>query len=283
MITEQERTKNRETLEKFLVNKEIPKEFCVNDPNIMPYGFIYVIENLVNHKKYVGSTYSVWQGIKRPRPLVSMHKRATMYIYEYNKYSKTPNDAPRDIIKAMIEFGIENFIMYPVAETVRWNHIELETFFIDKFNTIKNGYNMNYPVNTRRLGGNSMSEIDKKTRSIPIVAINMQGQEIIFADSMKLFADFVGTSKDMIKNVTRKGMPYKGWFVFYLDKPKREHILVNNVINDQDKRLQDRHSEEAKKRYKRLYDEIDLFIIDRLIDRHFPGFKLLDNIVYNVE
>jgi len=173
--------------------------------------------------------------------------------------------------------------MYPLAETTKDTHGIAEKYFIRKYNTD----NPNYGYNVTRGGslvgkiGRKMNPDDKKLRSDKVIAVHMNDKKLIIADSMKLFGDYVGTSKDMIKNAVRKGMPYKGWFIFYTDAEKRKYILINNVINDQDKRTQDRHSEKAKTFYTELCNSISGYLsLDKSSDEYFPKFNILPNLEY---
>ena len=76
-----------------------------------------------------------------------------------------------------------------------------------------------------------MKARDKLIRSEGIISVNMNTKQIIISQSMKLFGDYMNSSKDMIKNSVRKARPYKGWFSFYIDDEKRNYILRNTVLN----------------------------------------------------
>jgi len=280
-----DRILNQEIKKKFLVNKPIdPIHKIPNIYNLDRYGYIYCIENLLNGKKYIGSTYSLNIGVANSGPMASLQKRASQYIYEYNKAlkSKGVKKIHRPIIQAMIDEGIENFIMYPIAETLQPVHTDMENYFINLYDTIKNGYNLDEAINTRKTSRSNLSAKEKLLRSEPIIAVNMNQQKLIFSDSMKLFADYLHTTKDLIKNANRTGKPYRGWFIFYIDSVKREDVLINNVINDQDKRSQDRHSEKAKNFYKTLYDTIGLYLKNypKTNQEYFPNFEKLDDLKY---
>lgn len=235
MANESKIIQNRKILSSFLEIRSIPDQYKApykpNERN--PYGYIYCIENKINNKKYIGSTYSVWVGISEPNMIVPLKKRASHYIYNYNRmknYSETDKLLLRPIDKALVDYGIENFVMYPIAETTRENHIEAELYFIKKFDTIVSGYNSHFVRSYKNRVGRSLSPMDKKLRSEPIIAINFKDKKIIMSDSMKLFADFIGSSKDMIKNAVRSCVIYKGWFIAYASEEKRNE-LMNKLIN----------------------------------------------------
>ena len=110
---------NRKMKYEFLQLRPIRKEFKLHDDEI-PYGYIYCIENKKSGRKYIGSTYSIYVGIKRPSPEAPLLKRASMYIYEYNRAleGKPRNSTAktiRPVILAMVRDGIDNYVMYPLA------------------------------------------------------------------------------------------------------------------------------------------------------------------------
>lgn len=277
--------RNKEMMKGFLVNREIPKEYRLDD-DIIPFGYIYCIENIKNNNKYIGSTYSIWTG-SRPSVMSQLGKRASHYLYEYNsaiKMISSNKDVPikynRPIIAAMVQDGFENFIMYPIAETTREVHIAAEQFFINKYNTIENGYNLVKAVSLPgySLSHRNMTANEKQIRSENIICINNNEKKIIFSDSMKLFADYMNSSKDMIKNCNRMGRPYKGWFVFYIDNEKRLYVLNNNVLGD--KMLNVKRSESSKDFYKTLYGMITLYLKNLNNKEYFPDFTILPPLEY---
>lgn len=277
---------NRKMMENFLINRPIEKEYQLPDPTEIPFGYIYCIENIKNGKKYIGATYSVWTGSK-PSAVSQLGKRASHYLYEYNSALRLEAENKtlgqrynRPIIKAMIEEGFENFIMYPIAETTRLTHTAAEKFMIDKFNTIQNGYNIaNAPSNIRVNGMNrKLRAEEKKLRSEAILCVNMNDKKLLMSDSMKLFGDYMGSSKDMIKNCNRMGRPYKGWFIFYIDPDKRAYILDNNVLGD--KMLNVKRSDKSKNFYKTLYGIVTLYLRSNANKEFFPEFEILTPLEY---
>lgn len=282
---------NRILLNSFLVNREIPDQFKIpklDNPYNVPFGYIYCIENINSKKKYIGSVYATWSGIQNPSALMQLQKRASNYIYEYNcaleSVDKDKSKRIRPIIQAMLDEGFQNFIMYPIAETTRETHIAAENYFISIYNTIADGYNAVKAYSSFRNENNpigkKLSAEDKKIRSTGIICIHPNDKKIIFSDSMKLFGDYMNSSKDMIKNCNRTGKPYKGWYIFYTDEDKRSYILNNNVLNDQNKRPQDRHSDKAKLFYQTLYGTVTLFLRSGNKD-YFPNFEFLTPLEYN--
>ena len=280
---------NKEIMDRFLVDREIEERFRLPAGEVK-YGNVYCIENLKSGKKYIGSTFSVWTGVKNPSPCSQIRKRASQYLYEYNaalKQSPSIWETLRPIIRAMVKEGIENFIMYPIAETTAANHELAENYFIEAYNSIEDGYNVQRLYN----GGNPyvrmrrvQSRADKIARSEPILAINLNRKELVLVDSMKLFADYLGTTKDIIKNQARSGRCYKGWFIFYIREDKRAEILNNYIIPDnlgiQKNGHSRNHSEKYKKFYVELYDAVNKYLKQPILSGRFEDFTLLDPIEY---
>ena len=270
--------KNRQLLSQFIVDKKIAPEYTED----VPFGYIYCIENIVTHKKYIGSVYSLMIGKDKPIPSTQLRKRASNYIYEYNKVMKDETSARqfrRPIILAMVKDGFDNFIMYPLAETNPENHGDMEKFFINKFDTIKNGYNVNPAAANMHKVGTKLMAKDKLLRSEGIISVNLNRKELIISDSMKLFADYLGSSKDMIKNSNRKARPYKGWFIFYIDTEKR-HYILNGILDDSLTKNGNGHSDAAKTHYKELVSIIDEYLRDFTLGEQFSDFTILDPLVY---
>ena len=284
-ITPELLKENKEKLKCFLQEKPIPIEYKIQLFDKL-FGYIYCIENLKTTMKYIGSVYSGWIDIKNPHPYSSLRKRASHYIYEYNssmRQESSIKNTNRPIIKAMCEYGFENFIMYPIAETTNKNHAMAERYFINKYNTIDNGYNTIPGRGYNKHNGRKLSKKDKLIRSDPIIAINLNHKEIIFSDSMKLFADFLGTSKDIIKNNNRSGRSHMGWFIFYINDEKRHYVLNHYVIQNNlgvQKRGNPRyHSEKSKQFYLELFNNISSYIKDPYSEL-FSEYTKLDRLEY---
>lgn len=267
-MTELELLDNRRILSNFVKFKEIDPQYKL-PKHIKRFGYVYCIENKKNGKKYIGSSYSRWMDVKNPSVWNQLRKRATNYIYDYNNLVKSIKEDPRNIssgrpiIRAMYEEGIENFVMYPLAETIEDQHFAAEEYFIKKYDTVNNGYNFQ-SVNGkyhrfRNHMGTPHTEEEKKKRSTEIICISPSTKKIIFADSMKLFGDYMNSSKDMIKNSVRKCRPYKGWYCFYTDYDKRNHIIQINVLGD-GLPVGHRHSKESAEISVEFHNEITKYL-----------------------
>ena len=87
-----------------------------------PLGIIYIITNKVNSKVYIGQT----------RKSLSERMRHHFSRYETCKKLK----------EAIEQYSKENFL-YSVLELVPYSELnDKETFYIEKYNSIKNGYNI---------------------------------------------------------------------------------------------------------------------------------------------
>lgn len=84
-------------------------------------GYIYKITNLINNKVYIGQTSRTiatrW----------SQHKNSSLTVDTH-------------LYRAMRKYGIENFIIEPIEETVLLN--EREIYWISYYNSFEKGYNM---------------------------------------------------------------------------------------------------------------------------------------------
>lgn len=279
MVEKSELDTNRALISKFLQDIPIQKKYLEKEP----FGYIYCIENKKTKMKYIGSTYSRMIGNAKPIPYTQLRKRASNYLYEYKCVLNNKSSAKqysRPIIKAMCEDGFENFIMYPLAETRRSNHAEMEKMFMRTFDTLNNGYNVNPAGANMNKSGTKLMAKDKLLRSEGIVAINPNRKEIIFSESMKLFGDYLNSSKDMIKNSNRKGRPYRGWFIFYIDRNKRSFVLEHNVLNEEGKPKNEAHSEKAKAHYKELCETVGRYLESPNANEYFIGFTVLPMLAY---
>lgn len=65
-----------------------------------------------------------------------------------------------------------------------------------------------------------------------VAAIHLQKKIVFICANGRIFGDYVGTSKDMIKNTNRKGSICKGWYIIYLDKDERD-LIYERKMNKQ--------------------------------------------------
>jgi len=100
-------------------------------------GYIYLIENKINGKKYVGCT------------IYTIEHRFQEHIKAINKF---PN---RPLYRAMKKYGIDNFSISILEECDESLLTEREVHWIEELNTYKNGYNAT-------LGGEGRRTIDQE-------------------------------------------------------------------------------------------------------------------------
>jgi len=277
--------RNRELLKNFIYDQPIDPAYSIPFGS-KAFGCIYCILNKINKKRYIGATYAIWVGTAHEDPITQIKKRATDYLYDYNKaISETSSSQKtlRPIIEAMVKYGFENFIIYPICETTEDTHYDLEKYFISLYKTLdpKFGYNVVFGGNSIRKIGSRMTADYKRTRSDPIICINLNEKKIIFSESMKLFGDYMNSSKDMIKNVNRSALSYKGWFVFYIDKEKRDYIL--NSQYDPKFNPTRKHSSEALAFYTGLHNSVSHYLDkdDKTNNEYFSDFEVLPELKYS--
>lgn len=89
-------------------------------------GYIYKIQNKINGHVYIGQT------VKR------LEKRFQQHRNNYNK----PYFSQLSLYKAFNKYGIENFTFEQVEEIPNDQLDEREKYWIEYYNSYKNGYNM---------------------------------------------------------------------------------------------------------------------------------------------
>lgn len=177
---------------------EIPDEFK-NDYKSKGFYWIYIIENTKNHKIYVGQTNN-------------LYLRCLRYLGFY--FRKTSDQYMTTVL---IEEGIGNFKMYPIRKTDNRSYInELEKYYIKKYNSIENGYNISPGGSLNR--DRKYTNMTKMAKSKVAVAINPEKKEIIFTTGLKLFGDYLGKGKDMVKNTARRCSQIVGYYIIYLNE-----------------------------------------------------------------
>jgi group I intron endonuclease len=177
--------------------------------------YIYVIHNQSNGKKYVGKAKNIYD-------------RAAAYIREHIRKDESEgyvHAKQRPIMQAINNYGIENFIMYPIATCDDINKAGyLEQTFINSLHTLwPEGYNISTTIDTRLhpTNGYPHSVATKILKSKFIACINPDSRDFIIASGMKIFGDFLHTSKDIVKNCARKPCKHRGYFVIYLNDSDR--------------------------------------------------------------
>lgn len=195
----------KETLFKSFLIIDDYFEKTIYDKNIY---FIYKITNLKTNEVYIGKAKNIIQ-------------RAKNYI---NYFLKGDN-VESLLIKDMVKIGIENFLMEIIetADNSKSARIK-EIYYIDKYNSIKTGYNKilgsadyenrNYSRNII----NMHTVYSKVIKSKNMCAINPETNEIIFSTGLKLFGDLIGRHKDEIKSFAKRQTKVNGFFIYYLNR-----------------------------------------------------------------
>lgn len=177
---------------------------------------IYKITNLLDKKVYIGQT-------------CNFRKRLSDYKNIHKKENPT-----QAVAKAIRDHGTENFTI-EILEFCDTNSLNiLEDKYIDLYKSYDQKYGYNYAstngANTElsrkrkseaHIGLKESSETKRK-KSNMILAI--KDDVIIICDSGKLFGDFIGKSKDYIKNCLRQPSSVQGYRLYYDDYNKRQDI-----------------------------------------------------------
>ena len=185
---------------------------------------IYKVTNLINGKSYIGQT-------------TNFRKRLSDYRNIHKKVNLT-----QPIALDIRYYGTDNFTIEIVKLCNPDKLSKYERKYIDKFKTEnpKYGYNIFSNINSSQNNEESrkkksISHIGlketsdtKRKKSNSIIAI--KDNSILICDSGKLFADYIGTTKDVIKNALRQPFTYQGYNLYYNDYYKRQEIR-NKMIN----------------------------------------------------
>lgn len=89
-------------------------------------GYIYKIQNLINDNVYIGQTVK------------TVEKRFQQHRNNYDK----PYFSQLTLYKAFKKYGLENFSFEVIEETENEKLDEREKYWIDYYDSYKNGYNM---------------------------------------------------------------------------------------------------------------------------------------------
>lgn len=179
------------------------------------YGIIYKIENIINHKVYIGQT-SQERGFKDRycRKGRGIERVYNSYLYE-QKHNRCYNV---HLFKAIEKYGFDAFVVdeiFDVALT-EYELNEKEIFYIEKFDSFRNGYNST-------LGGDGTSgyqpPIGKNHKqSIRVCQISPDGTLIKIWDSFGDIQRELGLGKGAIANVCTGRKETSGGFVWVYEK-----------------------------------------------------------------
>ena len=179
------------------------------------YGIIYKIENMINHKVYIGQT-SQERGFndRYCRKGQGIERVYNSYLYEqkHNRYYNV------HLFKAIEKYGFDAFVVdeiFDVALT-EYELNEKEIFYIEKFDSFRNGYNFT-------LGGDGTSGYKPPTgknhkQSIRVCQISPDSKLIKIWDSFGDIYRELGLGKGAIANVCTGRKETSGGFVWVYEK-----------------------------------------------------------------
>lgn len=188
-------------------------ENCIN----RDISCIYKITDNTTGLVYIGQT-------------INYRKRSSDYKNAQWKNKKHP------IYKIIAEKGDEYFTMEVLEICSPEDLTERERFYIEKFDSANpmKGYNItsgfvndsNNPLSRLRksISHMGLKESDETKRKKSNMIIAIKDNDIMFCDSGKLFGDFIGKSKDMVKNCLREPSSISGYRIYYADPVKRNEI-----------------------------------------------------------
>jgi len=172
---------------------------------------IYVIENIINNKKYIGSSKNIHKRIKKHFELLKRNKHHSLYLQNsYNKHGKS------------------NFKYYLLEDCLTENLLKTEQKHLDNIKNWKNSFNM-----SKIAKGNSFDlsthpneiEIRKKISE----ASKGRGSKpfIIDNNKYKTLKDAANEFNVDIKTISYKIKNWKYKNYYYENKPK-EGEFINN-------------------------------------------------------
>lgn len=207
-------------------------------------GFIYLIENDINHKKYIGLT---------TRTIEERWK-------EHLRYSKIKNYS---LYLAMRKYGVENFHIKEIQEEKDFDKLkELEKYWINYYNTYYDGYNQTFggegtiKIDAKEIehlykNGETITTISKKTshcrnsitsilkrKNIKIIRKIIKGKEVeayndngILEKTYPTIRDAAldtGLSRSCLSNAIKYNFRRNGYFW----KEKNSNVDIKLVIKD---------------------------------------------------
>lgn len=183
---------------------------------------IYKLTNTVNGKIYIGQT-------------TDFRKRMNVYK-NISKQKMITGKGP--ITLAIDKYGHENFTADILKRCNADELAKYENYYIKTLDSANPSIGYNITINNSSTANDSISRMNKsiahiglkessdtkRKKSNMIIAIKPEKKLILICESGKIFADYVGTTKDMVKNCLRQPSICRGWRVYYDDYKKRQII-----------------------------------------------------------
>lgn len=188
--------------------------------------YIYKITNLKNNKCYIGKTHNI-------------ENRVSQYINNYiNNTRKT-----RKIHRAFGKYNIINFRMEVIDIADDDEGVQKEIYYIKKYNSVENGYNDNYSScyhkkKTRHGNYGKLHTPETKARKSKfIAAVNITENKIVFSSGMKLFADYINSTKDIVSHAYNRCGSVYGYYIVSINPNDSEKQLchINKLMNKKSK------------------------------------------------
>lgn len=179
---------------------------------------IYKVTNLITGKSYIGQT-------------TNFRKRFSDYKNIHKKDNLT-----QPIAIDVRHYGTDNFTIEIIKLCNSEELSKYEKKYIKKFKTDNPEYGFNIFSNINSSQNNADSRRKKSLSHIGLkessntkrkksnIILAIKNNSILVCDSGKLFADYMGTTKDVIKNALRQPFTYQGYNLYYNDYNKRQEI-----------------------------------------------------------
>lgn len=166
---------------------------------------VYGIHNKITNKWYIGSTFNLHDRIRRHR----------YYLLKQQHHSQK-------LQKSFNKHGIENFEVIILENCNKLDIDDLinkEIDYIEKFDSLNNGYNMTKDCRTYKMFKLSKTAIKKciSARSVPIVQLSLQGEFIKEFSSIVEAAEELDEQTTNISKACKKGCTHsvKGFLFLY--------------------------------------------------------------------
>ena len=141
----------------------------------MEYGYIYKITNNTNNKQYIGQTKS------------TVNER-------WRKHIDNARNCPdkQVITQAIAKYGVENFSIEEIAKCPMEDLDQWEIYYIKKYDTFQNGYNMT-------AGGNGAGKSYTEEQLLNIIQLATTGHT-----NVSRISECVGLSAKIVARLMKK-------------------------------------------------------------------------------
>lgn len=190
------------------------------------YGIIYKIENIITHYVYIGQT-------THPKGFNGRYYYKGTGIERVHNYLKSKKDCGEryniHLLRSIEKCGYEAFVVDEVFDTAL-NMDELnekETYYINKFDSYKNGFNMSFggdsTPGTKRPSGKDCPNSKK------VCQISLDGKLIKIWDSATEAANKLAINYSCISSVCNGHRKTASGFVWVLEKDYNPNINYKRI------------------------------------------------------